>query len=100
MGALAHNELRQRRNTFVCSATLISRAAIAGGIEPETGFALSDRYIQKAELLEKSGDIARLSMDMLLDYTKRVEALKYGAEYSRLARMSCGMCSSILGRRY
>lgn len=86
VGAMAHSELRQRRNTFICAATLMSRAAIAGGMQTEMAFALSDRYIQKAELLEKSGDIARLNMDMLLDYTKRVEALKCGTEHSRLAR--------------
>lgn len=86
VGALAHSELRQRRNTFICAATLISRAGIAGGMQAETAFALSDRYIQKAELLDKSSDITRLNMDMLLDYTMRVEALKCGVEHSRLAR--------------
>ena len=29
VGSIAHNELRQRKNTFICAATLISRAAIA-----------------------------------------------------------------------
>lgn len=85
-GYLAHNELRQRKNTFICAATLLSRAAISGGLPPETAFALSDIYIQKAELLKTGRDITILNMDMLLDYTKRVEALKCGADNSRLAK--------------
>lgn len=85
-GDIAHNEIRQRKNTFICAATIISRAAIAGGIPSEIAFALSDRYIQKAELLNNGGDITTLNMEMLLDYTKRVESLKCGAENSRLAK--------------
>jgi AraC-like DNA-binding protein len=85
-GLVANNELRQKKNTFVCAATLISRAAIAGGMEADTAFALSDRYIQKAELLSYGGDIAKLNMEMLLDYTKRVEAVKCGASGSAIAK--------------
>ncbi len=86
VGTLAHNELRQRKNAFICAATLISRAAIAGGIDAEAAFALSDRYIQKAELLNSSGDIASLNMQMLMDYTKRVEGRKCGSESSKLVK--------------
>ncbi|NLO83938.1 MAG: helix-turn-helix domain-containing protein [Clostridiales bacterium] len=86
VGAIAQTELRQRKNTFVCAATLISRAAIDGGMPSELAFALSDSYIQKSELLNAGGDIITLNMQMLLDYTKRVEALKYGAEGSRIAK--------------
>ncbi len=86
VGLLAQNELRQRKNTFICSATLISRAAIAGGMPSESAFVLSDMYIQKAELLTGGGDIAMLNMEMLMDYTKRVETLKCGEGSSRLAR--------------
>lgn len=82
IGSIAHNELRQRKNSFVCAATLISRAAIAGGLPSESAFALSDRYIQKAELLSSAGDITNLNMEMLLDYTKRVETLKCGGNNS------------------
>ena len=84
-GTLAQNELRQRKNTFICAATLVSRAAVAGGMSSETAFALSDVYVQKVEMLNLSGDITSLSMQMVLDYTHRVEALKYGGVHSRLA---------------
>lgn len=86
IGSIAPNELRQRKNTFVCAATIISRAAIAGGVPSEIAFALSDNYIQKAELLKNGGDITALNMEMLLDYTRRVEALKCGTGSSKLAK--------------
>lgn len=85
-GALAQSELRQRKNTFICAATLISRAAIAGGMAAGTAFALSDRYIQKAEMLTNGGDLATLNMEMLMDYTQRVEAIKCGVEGSNIAK--------------
>lgn len=80
IGSMAHDELRQRKNSFVCAATLICRAAIAGGMASDTAFALSDRYIQKAEMLRNGGDITTLNMEMLLDYTQRVEAIKCGVD--------------------
>lgn len=86
IGLLAHNELRQRKNGFIVAATLISRAAIEGGLSTELAFAISDRYIQKVELLSRGKDIAQLTMTMLLDYTQRVEALQIHSETSILAR--------------
>jgi len=86
IGTIAHNELRQRKNTFICAATLMSRAAITGGMSSESAFTLSDRYIQKAEMLTSDRDITVLHMEMILDYTNRVEALKCGVDDSRCAR--------------
>lgn len=86
IGLIAHNELRQRKNTHICAATLMSRAAIAGGMSPEAAFAISDRYIQKVELLRSGKDITALGMEMMLDYAIRVESLKCGSNDSYLAR--------------
>ena len=86
VGSIARNELRQRKNIFICSATLISRAAIAGGMAADISFSLSDKYIQKAELLEENNDLIALTMKMLLDYTERVETIKCGSDNSALAK--------------
>lgn len=86
IGPIAQNELRQRKNTHICAATLMSRAAIAGGMSPEAAFAISDRYIQKVELLRSGKDITALGMEMMLDYAIRVESLKCGSNDSYLAR--------------
>jgi AraC-like DNA-binding protein len=85
VGKIAHNELRQRKNTFVCAATLASRAAIAGGLSTEIAFTMSDLYIQKAELLKDSNELTMLSMEMLLDFTRRVEQVRCRDSKSKLA---------------
>ena len=81
-GKIAHDELRQRKNMFVCAATLASRAAIRGGLSHEIAFAMSDTYIQKAELISDYFSLAQLNMSMLLDFSTRVESLDFNSEYS------------------
>lgn len=51
-GIMEENALRQQKNLIICTATLITRAAIRGGLARETAFALSDLYIQKAEIMQ------------------------------------------------
>lgn len=85
-GILASDALRQEKNLLICTATLVTRAAIRGGLERETAFALSDVYIQKAELLEDYAALTRLSAQMVLDFTKRVRAAKCGVHNSRPVR--------------
>lgn len=47
--------LRQVKSIFVVTATLVSRAAIQGGLSPEDVFTLSDTYMQKCELPPRPG---------------------------------------------
>lgn len=75
-GKMANDDRRQMKNTFICAATLASRAAIDGGLSPEAALSLSDLYIQKVELLNHPIEITKLNVDMLFDYAYRVEALK------------------------
>lgn len=72
-GILANNTIRQQKNLLICTATLVSRAAIRGGMDYETAFSLSDNYIQKAELLNRYEELANLNTQMVLDFTQRVE---------------------------
>lgn len=85
-GRMAADALRQEKNLIICAATLITRAAIRGGLNRETAFVLSDTYIQKAELLQDYVGLSRLSAQMVLDFTKRVDAAKCGAHNSKLIR--------------
>jgi AraC-like DNA-binding protein len=85
-GAMATDVLRQQKNLIICTATLVTRAAIRGGLDRETAFALSDMYIQKAELMADVLDLTRLNAQMVLDFTKRVEAEKCGSGHSELVR--------------
>lgn len=85
-GRMAGDTLRQEKNLIVCTATLVTRAAIRGGLDQETAFVLSDLYIQKAELMTDVTDLARLNAQMVLDFTKRVEAEQCGIHHSNLVR--------------
>ena len=83
-GILAADQLRQIKNTFVVTTTLVSRAAIRGGMDTEDAFSLSDAYIQKCELLASPERIMNLQYHMILEFTERVEQLRAGAQPSQL----------------
>ena len=83
-GTLASDQLRQVKNVFVVTVTLVSRAAIQGGLSMEDAFTLSDMYIQKCELLNSLQQITNLQYHMVLEFTKRVERLQFGGKSTRL----------------
>lgn len=83
-GTLAADQLRQIKNTFIVSVTLISRAAIQGGLSTEDAFSLSDMYIQKCELLHSLDRIMNLQYHMVLEFTERVERLRFGGKPTQL----------------
>ncbi len=78
-GTMAQDTLRQQKNLLIVTATLASRAAVRGGLDTGTAFGLSDLYIQKAELLTGYEAIARLQLQMVLDFAGQVQALLCGA---------------------
>jgi len=81
-GPVAKDALRQAKNIFVISATIVTRAAIDGGLDIETSFHLSDIYIQQAESLSRLDAIALLQQQMVIDFAERVSAHKYPPELS------------------
>ena len=83
-GTLASDQLRQIKNTFVVTATLVSRAAIQGGLSTEDAFTLSDAYIQKCELLNSLDRITNLQYHMVLEFTERVERIRFGGKPTQL----------------
>ncbi|MDD6159755.1 MAG: helix-turn-helix domain-containing protein [Oscillospiraceae bacterium] len=83
-GTLASDQLRQMKNTFVVTATLVSRAAIQGGLSTEDAFSLSDAYIQKCELLNALDRITNLQYHMVLEFTQRVERIRFGGKPTQL----------------
>ena len=85
-GKLASDILRQQKNLMICTATLVTRAAIKGGLDRETAFILSDQYIQKAELMGTYEGLTRLNVQMVLDFTQRVNDTKSGIHQSKLVR--------------
>ncbi len=84
-GTIAGDQLRQLRNMFIVTATLVSRAAIRGGMEQDDAFSLSDAYIRRAELLTSHSGILNLQYNMLTEYTEQVEKLRRGKHVTRLS---------------
>ena len=82
-GVLAGDALRQMRNTVIVTATLVSRAAIRGGMDVEDAFTLSDAYIQQCELLNAPDKLTNLQFHMVSEFTGRVARIRHGE--SRLA---------------
>lgn len=85
-GSMASDALRQEKNLFICTATLVSRAAIKGGLSRSIAFSLSDSYIQKAELMNDYTNLIRLNARMVEDFTRRVETIRCGSGASQLIR--------------
>lgn len=83
-GILSSDTLRQLKNTFIVTATLVSRAAIRGGMDVNDALSLSDAYIQKNELLFSVESIENLQYHMVFDYAERVEKIRLGKTPTKL----------------
>lgn len=83
---MAGNYLRQIKNLFTATATLVARAAIEGGMPPEEALSLSDRYIQHSEKYSEAEQIMNLQYHMVLDYTTQVHELIMGFSYNQFMR--------------
>lgn len=83
-GSIARDMLRQMKNTFIISTTLVCRSAIRGGMNVDDAFSLSDSYIQKCEQLHNVEQIFNLQYHMVKQYTEQVEALRYQRNQSEL----------------
>ena len=93
VGRMSTNELRQQKYSFICMATLVSRAAIRGGLNAETAFSLSDLYCQRADLLTEIPLIRNLTFTMLMDFCGKVREVKNRSDASPLIRNCLGYIS-------
>ncbi len=85
-GKVASTYLRQLKNIFISTATLLSRAAIDGGLPAEEALTLSDRYIQHAENYQDPEQIMNLQYHMVIDYATLVNEIRNGVRYDRFTR--------------
>ena len=85
-GKMADNYLRQLKTNFIAAATIVSRAAIEGGMPQDEAFSLSDRYIQHCEKYNDPSQILNLQHHMVLDYTSIVHSIANGVSASPMMR--------------
>ena len=78
-GMIADTNLRQEKNTFIATITLVTRAAIHGGISSSVAYQLSDLYIQQVEHSFNSRDIIILYTQAVFDFTNKVAECKYSS---------------------
>ncbi len=80
--------LRQSKTSIIVFTSLVCRAAMEGGLPPETAYALGDSYIQAAEDCRDSAELSALSSAMYHDFIYRVHQLQISPDYSP-AVMKC-----------
>jgi len=66
------SRLRSQKNLSYCVITLATRAAVEGGLHPETAYTLSDLYIQHIEELQEVKHVESARDDALLEFADRV----------------------------
>ena len=76
MGTVAPTSDRNSRNLSICAITLISRAAIRGGMNPEQAFSLCDSYITQIENLKHPEDLKPLVEGAKLRFASLVRDLQ------------------------
>lgn len=72
VGMMSPDAMRQRRYSFISFATLITRAAIRGGLPEETAFLLSDLYCQRMDSLTSPAAMDQLVLGMAMDFCEKV----------------------------
>lgn len=68
--------LRSNKNHIITLITLVSRAAIDGGLHEEVAFSLHDRFIQQVEELNRLDEIRALAGDVLYTFAEKVKQVK------------------------
>lgn len=79
--------LRQIKNMIIVSITLFSRAAMDGGLPPETAYALSDRYLQAVEKSNSIQTLTEINNTMQNDFVHRVHQYRQDASLSKAVRI-------------
>ena len=73
---LSDEPLRNSKNLAVALATMLSYAAIRGGLDAQTSFELASGYIRHAEQMNSPEKINRLLSDSIVEFVQRVQDAK------------------------
>ncbi len=65
---LGPNQVRSIKNGLISYLTLVTRAAIRAGLDPEFSYALSDYYINYLETLSTIEELSQLTVDITLHF--------------------------------
>ena len=96
IGQMASDTLMQDRYTFISFVTLVTRAAIRGGVDHETACTLSDVYCAQMGALTNTTDIGTLTYKMALDFCEKVSQAGQKKQYSAKVQECCNYISKHL----
>ena len=82
------NPLRQAKDEAIVATTLVTRAAIRGGMIPEAAYSLSDYYIQAVENGTDIHEVQDIHQNMFRDFIARVHKIREAPKLS-LPIQSC-----------
>ena len=91
--------LRQMKTSIVVFTTLVSRAAMEGGLSPEVAYALGDSYLQSVEDCRDSGELSALAGAMYHDFIYRVHHQRSNPTCSHAIQKCCDYIELSLDRR-
>lgn len=74
---------RRQKDWALTAIVLFCRAAVKGGVDPDTALTIADFYIRNAEICETSHALADLVRTMHEDYVKRVHKCRQNAAFSK-----------------
>lgn len=120
VGQMSKDLLTQERYTFISFVTMVTRAAIRGGLNQETAYALSDSHCQLMDEMSQVQDISVLSYKMAVDFCYKVAEEHGGHNHSsavekclryisqnlhqeiRLPDLAdeCGLCTKAISSRF
>ncbi len=81
--------LRQGKTSVTVFASIVTRAAIEGGLSPEEAYSLGDSYIQAAEDARDLAELSALASAMYDDFIHRVHRCRTNPDYSRQIQKCC-----------
>lgn len=81
--------LRQAKTSTAVFTSIVSRAAIEGGLSPEEAYALGDSYIQSAENATTYDEVSAIPLLMYDDFVRRVHRHTVNPNLSSPIRTCC-----------
>ena len=82
-GQLSEDPLQSMRYHLVITVAFITRYCMAGGLDAETAFNLSDLYIRQVDHCRTESDVHALHHEVITDYAGRMHHLQRHAVYPR-----------------
>ena len=86
-----NDPLRQSKNAIIAQVTLVTRAAVDGGMDAEAAFSLSDYFIQQIEICTTSDEVYSLSGEMYQTFVQKV----HDARTAHFTPLTAFMCTYI-----